>query len=127
MNFACSIALSTIVNFAGDGRSDSSADSLRADRIVAASSSAYFRSSVMGFSGGRGGASVYGHSVVHCSAMPSKKEYKVGDRIQISLNNRIMDAVIRAVVEQTDGLSLQVDFGNEQTALIHEWQVVKDS
>lgn len=60
-------------------------------------------------------------------AVPSKKEYKVGEKIQISLNNRIMDAVIRAVIEQTDGLRLQVDFGNEQTALIHEWQVVKDS
>ena len=35
-----------------------------------------------------------------------------------------LDAVIRAVVEHTDGLRLQVDFGNEQTALIHTWQVV---
>ena len=53
--------------------------------------------------------------------MPEKnKPYKVGDRIQISLSNRIMDAVIRAVVEHTDGLRLQVDFGNEQTALIYE-------
>jgi hypothetical protein len=50
--------------------------------------------------------------------------YKVGNRIHISLNNQILDAVIRAVVEQTDGLRLQVDFGNEQTALIHEWQVL---
>ena len=58
--------------------------------------------------------------------MPSKREYKVGDKIQISLGNRIMDAMIRAVIEQTDGLRLQVDFGNEQTALIHEWQVVKE-
>ena len=56
--------------------------------------------------------------------MEKKKQYKVGDRIQISLDNRILDAVIRAVVEQTDGLRLQVDFGNEQTALIHEWLVV---
>jgi hypothetical protein len=43
-------------------------------------------------------------------------QYKVGDHIQISLNNRILDAVIRAIVEQTGGLRLQVDFGNEQTA-----------
>jgi len=59
-----------------------------------------------------------------------RQPYKVGDRIQISLNNRIVDAVIRAVVEQADGLRLQVDFGHEQTALIHdihEWQVVPDS
>ena len=58
--------------------------------------------------------------------MPKKNEFKVGDHIQISLNNQIMDAVIRAVIEHTDGLRLQVDFGHEQTALIHEWQVVKD-
>jgi hypothetical protein len=56
--------------------------------------------------------------------MPRK--YKVGDRIQVSLNNQIFDAVIRAVVEDTDGLRLQVDFGYEQTALIYEWQVVKE-
>jgi hypothetical protein len=53
-------------------------------------------------------------------------EYQVGDRIQISLNNRILDAVIRAVIEESSGLRLQVDFGHEQTALIDEWQVVKD-
>jgi hypothetical protein len=59
--------------------------------------------------------------------MPKKNEpYKVGDHVQISLNNQIMDAVIRAVIEHTDGLRLQVDFGHEQTALIHDWQVVKD-
>lgn len=62
--------------------------------------------------------------------MPAKRSdesrYKVGDRIQLSLNNQIIDATIRAIVEHTDGLRLQVDFGNEQTALIHEWQIVKD-
>jgi hypothetical protein len=34
--------------------------------------------------------------------------------------------VIRAVIESTEGLQLQVDFGHEQTAIIHEWQVVKE-
>jgi hypothetical protein len=43
-----------------------------------------------------------------------------------TLNNRIVHAAIRAVIEYIDGLRLQVDFGNEQTALIHSWQVVKD-
>jgi hypothetical protein len=52
--------------------------------------------------------------------------YKFGERIQISLNNRILDATIRAIVQDTDGLRYQVDFGHEQTALIHEWQVVKE-
>jgi hypothetical protein len=62
--------------------------------------------------------------------VPAKKNdeprYKVGDHIQISLNNQIIDATIRALVEHTDGLRLQVDFGHEQTALIHERQVVKN-
>jgi len=58
--------------------------------------------------------------------MPSKRTYKVGDRIQISVNNQIFDAVIRAVVEHTEGVRLQVDFGHEQTALIYDWQVVKE-
>jgi hypothetical protein len=50
----------------------------------------------------------------------------VGGHVRISLNNQIMDAVIRAVIEPTDGpLRMQVDFGHEQTALIHDWQVVK--
>ena len=60
--------------------------------------------------------------------MTSQKSepYRVGDHIQISLNNRILDAVIRAVVDRSDGLRLQVDFGHEQTALIYEWQVVRE-
>jgi hypothetical protein len=29
-------------------------------------------------------------------------------------------------MNSTDGLRLQVDFGFEQAALIHAWQVVKD-
>jgi hypothetical protein len=33
---------------------------------------------------------------------------------------------MKAIIPQTDGLRLQVDFGFEQTALIHEWQVVSD-
>ena len=58
--------------------------------------------------------------------MPKKKGYKVGDRIEISLNGRIYDAIITAIVERSEGLRLQVSFGNDQTALIHEWQVVKE-
>jgi hypothetical protein len=39
---------------------------------------------------------------------------------------KVVDAVIKAVIDRTDGLHYQIDFGNEQTALVHEWQVVKD-
>jgi hypothetical protein len=42
--------------------------------------------------------------------VPKKNEYKVGDHIQISLNNQIMDAVIRAVIEHTDGLRLEAQY-----------------
>ena len=64
--------------------------------------------------------------------MPTNKKsdapkYKVGDHIQISLNNRILEATIRAVIEETSGVRLKVAFGHEQTALIHEWQVVKEN
>jgi len=63
--------------------------------------------------------------------VPKKTEpYKVGDRIQISLNGCILDAVIRAIPAHTDGLRLQVDFGNEQTALVTSgrwWKTVRVS
>jgi hypothetical protein len=39
---------------------------------------------------------------------------------------KIVDAVIKAIIDKTDGLHYQIDFRNEQTALISERQVVKD-
>jgi hypothetical protein len=36
---------------------------------------------------------------------------------------RIVEAVVKATTESTDGVRLQVSFGNE-TALIHPWQIV---
>jgi hypothetical protein len=54
-------------------------------------------------------------------------KFEVGEHIRVNLHTgRIEEAVIKAIVEHTDGLRLQVDFGHEQTALIHEWQVVED-
>jgi len=42
-------------------------------------------------------------------------------KIRVNLHHgKIEDAVVRAVIEHTDGLKLQVDFGHEQTALIEE-------
>jgi hypothetical protein len=53
--------------------------------------------------------------------------YKVGNPIVVRLNDgRIVEAKIRAVVEQTNGLHLQVDYGNDETALVHEKQVRKE-
>jgi hypothetical protein len=52
-------------------------------------------------------------------------EYKVGDRLLVKLSGgRITETTIKAVVETTEGLRLQVSFGNE-TALIYLWQVIE--
>jgi hypothetical protein len=53
--------------------------------------------------------------------------YKVGNPIVVRLNDgRIVEAKIRAVIEETNGLHLQVDYGHDETALVHEKQVGKD-
>jgi transcription antitermination factor NusG len=62
-------------------------------------------------------------------AVPKKPErqFHVGQKIRINLHaGRIEEATVKDIVEHTDGLRLQVDFGHEQTALIHVWQVVGD-
>jgi hypothetical protein len=47
-----------------------------------------------------------------------------GDRLQVKLSGgRIVEATIKAIVETTEGLRLQVSFG-EETALIYLWQIV---
>ncbi len=56
-----------------------------------------------------------------------KTKYKVGNQVVVRLNDgRIVEAKIRAVIEQTNGLHLQVDYGHDETALIHEKQLRKD-
>jgi hypothetical protein len=40
-----------------------------------------------------------------------------------SIGGRIVEATIKAVVETTGGVCLQVSFGDE-TALIYAWQIV---
>ena len=58
--------------------------------------------------------------------MPSKQP-KVGDKIKVNMHaGKIVDATIKAIIESTDGVKYQVDFGFDQTALIHEWQIVKE-
>ncbi len=37
----------------------------------------------------------------------------------------IVDATIRAIVERTDGIHLQVDYGKDQTALVRASEVVQ--
>jgi hypothetical protein len=52
-------------------------------------------------------------------------EFEVGDRVKVNMHRgRIVEAEVRAVLEKTHGVRLQVSFGDE-TALIYLWQVVK--
>ena len=53
-----------------------------------------------------------------------QREYKVGDRLLVSLSSgRIVEAVVKAVIQQTDGTRLQVDYAKDETALVYLWQV----
>jgi len=49
--------------------------------------------------------------------MPSKRperEFRGGEKVRVNLHaGKIVDATIRAIIPQTDGLRLQVDFGFE--------------
>jgi hypothetical protein len=38
---------------------------------------------------------------------------------------KIVDATIKAIIDSSDGVKYQVDFGHDQTALIELWQVVQ--
>ena len=54
---------------------------------------------------------------------PAEQDYAVGDRVKVNLHTgRIVDATVRAVIDHTDGKRLQVDFGKDETALVHLWQ-----
>jgi hypothetical protein len=72
--------------------------------------------------------------MISSCSMPSKKKppnskptYRVGDRVRVNMHRgRIVDGTVKAVVDHTDGPRLQVDFGNDETALIYLWQVVKN-
>jgi hypothetical protein len=53
------------------------------------------------------------------------RKYKVGDHLLVKLTvGRIVEATVRAVIETTNGVRLQVSFG-EETARIYLWQVVE--
>jgi hypothetical protein len=56
---------------------------------------------------------------------PDHPNFKVGDRVTVTLQTgRRVDAVVKAVVvEHTDETRLQVDYGNNETALVYLWQV----
>ncbi len=39
---------------------------------------------------------------------------------------KIVDAMTKAIINSTDGVKYQVDFGHNQMALIELWQVIKE-
>ena len=62
--------------------------------------------------------------------MPARKksddehQFKAGDSVSITLHSgRIVDGTVRAIVERTDGVHLQVDYGKDETALVELWRV----
>ena len=56
-----------------------------------------------------------------------EREFKPGDKVRVNLHRgKIEDAVVRAVIQDEDGVKLQVDIvGLDLTALIDRWQVVE--
>jgi molybdopterin-binding protein len=55
------------------------------------------------------------------------RQFKVGDKIRVNLHHgKIEDAVVTAIIYLGATLKLQIDFGNDQTALIDPSQVVDD-
>jgi transcription antitermination factor NusG len=63
--------------------------------------------------------------------MPASKkpdrQFKVGDKVRVNLHHdKIEDAVVRAVIQDDDGVKLQADVvGLDLTALIDTRQVVE--
>jgi hypothetical protein len=53
-------------------------------------------------------------------------KYKIDDHVLVKLSGgRIVEATVKAVVDTTEGVRLQVSFGNE-TARIYGWQIVEE-
>ena len=67
-------------------------------------------------------------SPVPAAKKPDDRHFKVGDKIRVNLHHgKIEDAVVRAVIQDDDGIKRQVDVvGLDLTALIDTWQVVDD-
>jgi hypothetical protein len=54
-------------------------------------------------------------------------KHKVGDHVLVKLSGgRIVEATVKAIVDTTEGMRLQVDFGFDETALVYDWQVVEE-
>jgi len=52
------------------------------------------------------------------------ESFKVGDCVTVSLSaGRVVDGIVKAVINRTDGVRLQVDYGKDEAALVYLWQV----
>lgn len=59
-------------------------------------------------------------------AKKAPKEYKPGQHVVVKLSNGgIEEARSNHVVQGSDGIKLQVDFGHDETALLETWQVIE--
>jgi len=48
----------------------------------------------------------------------------VGDRVSVSLSaGRVVEGIVKAIINRTDEVRLQVDYGKDETALVYLWQV----
>jgi hypothetical protein len=62
-----------------------------------------------------------------CYIAATMPKYKLGDHVLVKLSGgRIVEATVKAIVDKTDSIRLQVSFGDE-TALIYLWQIVKEA
>jgi hypothetical protein len=57
----------------------------------------------------------------------SKRQFSVGEQVRVRLRTgEIVDATIRTIFARNNGIRIQVDYGKDETALIFEWQVVRN-
>jgi hypothetical protein len=51
-------------------------------------------------------------------------KFQVGDRVSVTLHTGlIVDRTVRAIVERADGARLQVDYRNDETAMVEQWRM----
>jgi hypothetical protein len=60
-----------------------------------------------------------------CYIAATMPKYKVGERVRVKLSGgRIVDAIVKAVIDRTDGTRYQVSSGDE-TAFVRSWRIVE--
>jgi hypothetical protein len=58
---------------------------------------------------------------------PDDRQFKVGDRILVSLSSgRVEEATVKAVIQDSNETRLIVDYGFDETATVSLWQVRRE-